>query len=885
METTLVSAGPGTGKTTSLSSKYVSLVKSGVDQNDILCLTFTNKAVDNMREAILKTAQREGVELELHKLNVHTFHSFAFHFVKNLGYRDIINHNFLRKLIYDYLTNNHVFNYDRSYIIDRMVPSIENAIRYVKSYNIGRIEDPQNILNSVREDMDRVIKEKKIDKLTLDQAEIFMTHFINIINLYEQEKENRKVIDYNDMLIKFINLSEKPHYKYVLIDELQDVSDLEAKIAGSVAENIYAVGDKKQSIFGFQGGGFSNFISNFPNHQLKYLTEDHRNGKAILKYAKEFFKKSTKGGLDEDLEKLTSVRDHDGYVEVIEGSYSDILSVLDRFPRGSVGIIARTNAQVINISKVLDSHGIKYSSSATSSNSEMAKNDVLDFLRMILFDDDDFLIKGLFTPFSGLSIAEAYNIKESVESGNSSLLNFTTLNSIKKKFSVSGIKELLQIFENVVLPVAVSLGSDYYGTAKRIYMNLQEYLYMYGINDRQDLLNYLEVCDQELTESSNTERISVLTVHKAKGLEFDHVIYLPKTTRDNFSVVDLCAYELIREKTKRDISTELEDEDTRVDFVAITRPVHTLIIITDHLERYANKYAIKSGKPTAPSTEHYSITSVDPNIEAYSAFINGRFDQAINALDRYAWIRNLIRDNMKKNNVISFSLLQSLQDPFQFLKEHILGLKYKVPAMKQGSEIHTLAELLFKKESTELEIPPNYRPQYDNILKVIDDMQKRYGAVQISAEEEVTLPGQYLLPEAKSFILYGKLDAVFQSGDYYYIVDYKTDKTTTRQKEHTKQLHFYKTIYSKSQSLDRSKIKTLIAYISLRTPVNTGKVDYRLEEVDNPNSINLEEEIRKYITFTEDPDKFIEYLLNFNRVNHNVDDSLVARILGYLKHR
>ena len=82
MNANIVIAGPGTGKTTSISQKYVELIRKGVDQRDILCLTFTNKAAENMRKRIIQALQKENLLTDLSAINVYTFHSFAYSAVR-----------------------------------------------------------------------------------------------------------------------------------------------------------------------------------------------------------------------------------------------------------------------------------------------------------------------------------------------------------------------------------------------------------------------------------------------------------------------------------------------------------------------------------------------------------------------------------------------------------------------------------------------------------------------------------------------------------------------------------------------------------------------------------------------------------------------------------
>src|SRR3989338_11337334 len=96
------------------------------------------------------------------------------------------------------------------------------------------------------------------EKFTKEELDKFLEYFVKIFEYYEKSK-SKKGIDYTDMLINFLTLKNNKKFKYVLVDELQDVNNIESEIALKSAENFVAVGDKKQEIFGFQGGSITNF--------------------------------------------------------------------------------------------------------------------------------------------------------------------------------------------------------------------------------------------------------------------------------------------------------------------------------------------------------------------------------------------------------------------------------------------------------------------------------------------------------------------------------------------------------------------------------------------------------------------------------------------------
>src|SRR3989344_3730352 len=123
----LVTANPGTGKTLLLAGKYIDLLKRGLSPDNILCLTFTEKAKTEMGERIIRAIREEKINFDFSKLNVFTFHSYA---LQNLEREEIISSNLLRYAIYRYITDNEILDYWEEYLIEVIVPKMENLIRY-----------------------------------------------------------------------------------------------------------------------------------------------------------------------------------------------------------------------------------------------------------------------------------------------------------------------------------------------------------------------------------------------------------------------------------------------------------------------------------------------------------------------------------------------------------------------------------------------------------------------------------------------------------------------------------------------------------------------------------------------------------------------------------
>ena len=138
-ENTIVVANPGTGKTSTLALKVLELLQSNVEPDEILCMTFTEKAQKEVFEKINQLGKKRNVPLsKILKIKIHTFHSFALQYLKEVGLisGNVIGNNFLRFSILESFIANKALNYPKGYIIGDTVPKVENAIRYMKNFGI-----------------------------------------------------------------------------------------------------------------------------------------------------------------------------------------------------------------------------------------------------------------------------------------------------------------------------------------------------------------------------------------------------------------------------------------------------------------------------------------------------------------------------------------------------------------------------------------------------------------------------------------------------------------------------------------------------------------------------------------------------------------------------
>ena len=313
----LILANPGTGKTTTLASHVIELIEGGAAAKDILCITFTEKASAEMGQKIHELAAEKGLSQKIHDINIHTFHSYALSYLEEQGESyEVLGNNAIRYSIFRSFMKNNALNYSKEYILSDIVPKVENAIRYLKSYGIT----PKDIdLKKAKPEIEGAFAEEGIKNIDLEQQVAFAGYFLDAFSDYEDSKP-RGYIDYNDMLLRFAAAKEKKKFKYVLVDELQDVNELEAQIAIESGDELFLVGDRKQAIFGFQGGSIRNFemIEKRLRPKKGKLLKNYRSTAAVIKYASQHFAANTAHkGHAEELEGFSAHRKENGSVVVI----------------------------------------------------------------------------------------------------------------------------------------------------------------------------------------------------------------------------------------------------------------------------------------------------------------------------------------------------------------------------------------------------------------------------------------------------------------------------------------------------------------------------------------------------------------------------------------
>ena len=800
-----------------------------------------------METRILEVIKKEKIDVDISKLNVFTFHSYA---LDNIDENEVLTTNLLRYAIFRFLKDKKILNYDDTYLLDEIVPQLENLIRYLKSFGI------------TPDEVDLVEVKKHLEEgknYSKEEIDKFADYFLDIYSHYEDIK-NKRGVDYNDLLIKFLLLKEVPQFEYVLIDELQDVNTMEADIALKSATYFFAVGDSKQAIFGFQGGSILNF-KKFEKSTQSVLSENFRSTNEILSYASEYFTSNTKENAHKkELNGFKNANNESGSKPIIydverEQIYA-IACKLGKHYSGKTAIIARKNYQIMAVAKELTANGLDFSSTFLS-DSKDAKNHIITFLRGVFSSNVQDVRNSMFTPFFPCSLQDAFQITENKDIKLPELLE--KLPSFKQmRESVKTVEDVNKLFQDKIIPICISYGKEYLSAAMTVQEAYQEALMVLpdkdiptSDKDIHALTSYLQTTDLLSRESDAEKEIVLTTVHKAKGKEFDNVIYLPTKTKTSDNFPDKVVEAILYSKNINP-KEELQEETLRVNFVAFTRAKKHLVILTDKIQDFHNN-ASELGEIEADEAASLDLT--ESRHRAFDLFVNGQFDEAKKLLEnKDRWIKDFVKNHFESLEHTSFSSLP--ESAYDYFVNKILAIKKTSYAMSLGSEVHEAAALMLlkKKYSASKDAEP-YLENVKKIIKIINDLG--YDDVQPERKLEPSLKSLGFDSELK---FQSKIDAIFKKGDEYTIVDWKTNTDMKHASEHRQQLEIYKRVLSANDNIPSDKIKVAIGFVGLRSRINTGIIDseYDTKQPAKTAFDTVSKRVERLLSWIKDTDQFFK---------------------------
>ena len=583
----LIIAGAGSGKTRMITYRIAYMLENGIDEKEILALTFTNKAAREMSDRIKSLTGRP-----LKGLTMSTFHSFGLKLLKQyiqyLGYKN----NFT---LYDTIDN---MNLIKEVIISLGLEADE--------YNLYTM---LSLFSDVKTGRIKPFEDKN------SAASQIYTEW-----LLSQKAYN--VVDFDDLILLPIRLFEKrpdildavqDRYRYIMVDEFQDTSLLQYRFVSMIAgkyHNICVVGDDDQSIYSWRGANYRNIIefeSDFPERKEYKLERNYRSTGHILEAANNLIvhnkeRKEKKLWTDDEQGSMIYLispenEEDEAYLiaEGIKKRHND-----KNIPYSEFGVLVRTNSQIQYLENALTENGLSVAVSGGESFFEKKEvRDILSYVRLLINSDDDIsFLRIINTPRRGIGRTTIEKLRAYADSRKIHLFDAMTefayaADSPVKDKPKAAIKKLSddivswqnQVkncnYSSLISAIIDSIGykemlyNDYKDKPKQLEFKLKtlEFLlsriarFQYNNPDLSlsDYLNLISLDSKDEDETSQ-KQVNLMTMHSSKGLEFD-TVYLAGV-EDN--IIPLARS---LEENMKNI-----DEERRLFYVAITRARKQLVI-------------------------------------------------------------------------------------------------------------------------------------------------------------------------------------------------------------------------------------------------------------------------------------------------------------------
>ncbi|MFA7129469.1 MAG: UvrD-helicase domain-containing protein [Sphaerochaeta sp.] len=588
----LVIAGAGSGKTRMLTYRIAHMLESGIDESNILALTFTNKAAKEMGERI-----RSLTDLKLKKLTTTTFHSFGMgvlkQYIQHLGFKN----NFT---VYD--TN------DRNALIKEVILNLDYV---VESFDLFELSSLFSDIKTRR----KVFAPGASDKIR------------NLYIEYEKHLKAYNAVDFDDLIMKPLDLFEKKpeilqalrnRYTHILVDEFQDTSLSQYRVVEMLAQesrNLCVVGDDDQSIYSWRGANYENLVMferEFPERLEIKLERNYRSTGTILEAANKLIvhnqtrkdkKLWTESGKGSSIRLIHPANDEDEAAVIADQIV--LQHKKENRPFSDFGVLVRTNNLIDTLETRFTERGVP--SQVTGGQSFFDRKeirDIISYLKVLANQDDDInLLRIINTPRRGIGRATLEKMRKVADDHACSLFSALSLMAIATDGQIKeGMQRTIKRFVDLIEDYHHQLFSTHSNRNMILRSLIHEIAYkqhlegehpdnenivnfkMKGITmlcdmfarwERNpenksssifDYINRISIAGKEHVDEDGSGKIALMTIHASKGLEFDTVFLAG--VEDQF----------IPHARAIEDNPENIDEERRLFYVAITRARRVLVI-------------------------------------------------------------------------------------------------------------------------------------------------------------------------------------------------------------------------------------------------------------------------------------------------------------------
>ena len=567
----MVIAGPGSGKTTVITHRIKYLIESaGVSPADILVITFTRAAAGEMQKRFEALTPGKG-----YSVRFGTFHSIFYWILKTAYGRTMLQV---------------VSEEDKYRIIEQLLGQMKLEYEN-KDDMIGSVLSQISLVKCDMMDVD--------DYYSKDMPEL---SFRELYRRFDHELKRRQMIDFDDMMVLCYELlTSRPDilercralFPYILVDEFQDSNRIQYEIFRMLAtprNNAFIVGDDDQSVYGFRGARpeiMQQFRRDFPTCEIVCLGENFRSDYRIVQASSQVIEKNgtrykkmlTATSKDPGVVQLHTVKDeaeeNECIIRRIRSLYEKGISYEDQ------AVLYRTNLQPRRLAYKLNQYNIPYTLSDSLPNifDHFAVRGVLDYMRMAMGDQSRAVFLRILNKPSRYISREAlledpvdydklrFRLRDKpsvVENLDKLMADVKLLRKLRPWAALNFIRNFIG-YDQYIRDYAEYRQLD----AAEMYEVLDEFAYMIKDVESYAALfefvgEYRNLLAKQQEKSRIHKGVCLMTMHSAKGLEFDAVSILD-------AVEDVTPYK------KAKTPAELEEE-RRMFYVAMTRAKHELHI-------------------------------------------------------------------------------------------------------------------------------------------------------------------------------------------------------------------------------------------------------------------------------------------------------------------
>lgn len=668
----LILAGAGSGKTRVLTYKIAYLLEQDIVKPwEILAITFTNKAAKEMKDRVLSLVEENANDIWLG-----TFHSVCVRILK----REIELLGYLRDFnIFDELDKEKVIKE----VLKRLnISDKEYPVSYIK-YEISRAKDSMKGPEEYSKEVGNDFRRKKV-------AQIY--------TVYQDILKKNNSIDFDDIIMLtvkvFLNNPDRLNYyqnkfKYILVDEYQDTNKIQfllISLLSAAHGNICVVGDESQSIYGFRGADISNILNfekEFPNAKIVKLEENYRSTKTILEAANQVIK-NNKSKLDKKLWTSNSQGEKITY-KTLGNEYEEVEYIVDSIDElckkekrsySEFAVLFRTNAQSRVLEEIFMRSGTPYRLiGGIKFYARKEIKDITSYLKFLQNPNDNISLRRIINePKRGIGNTALDKLDEIAQEKNISIYEVikdsSNLSGIRSSGNIIMFRDMIEelISEKDTIPVSeyikLVLKTSGYETMlnenpnKENQMRFENLMEFIGVamefekenaeNSLADFLDSIALVSDVDSLEEGAEAVTLMTMHSAKGLEFN-VVFLVGMEEGLFP-------------SKKSIEEDEEtEEERRLCYVGITRAKERLFLTNTNKRTLfgMTAYTYPSRFIDEISCDLLDTTSknnINNNRRKQEKYLDNEYKKAEDILSNYFDVKRKVENKQNKKTTFGMSV-------------------------------------------------------------------------------------------------------------------------------------------------------------------------------------------------------------------------------------